>query len=154
MAEKSKPVKWIVLGVVLLLIAGIAAGVVLARSEVIDLGWFKPEVDKGHPKLDSALNQLVVVCEAEGISEARAFARQSGIDMKDDRVRVVIEAEPGQEEEVITLAKALGADVETSYGNLVQAVVSIAHLKALADDANITLVRLPSKPMPMITPTD
>ena len=154
MAKKSKPVKWIVLVVALLLIAGIAAGVVLARSEVIDLDWFKPEVDKGHPKLDSALNQLVVVCEAEGISEARAFALRSGIDMKDDKVRVVIEAEPGQEEEVITLAKALGADVETSYGNLVQAVVSIAHLRILADDANITLVRLPSKPMPMVTPTD
>ena len=154
MAEKSKPVKWIVLGVVLLLIAGIAAGVVLARSEVIDLGWFKPEVDKGHPKLDSALNQLVTVYHAEGISEARAFARQSGIDMKDDKVRVVIEAEPGREHEVISMAEALGSEVDTTYENLVQAMVPVAQLKALADDANVKLVRLPSKPMPMITPTD
>lgn len=137
-----------------LLVVGMAAGVVLAEFEVIDLSWFKPEVNKGHPKLDSALNQLVVVYEAEGISEAMAFARQSGIDVKDDKVRVVIEAEPGEEEEVISVAEALGADVETSYGDLVQALVSIAHLRTLADDAHVRLVRLPFKAVPLVTPTN
>ena len=119
-----------------------------APDQVIDLKDVKPEVVKGHPKLQSVLDQLVTAHE-EG--QMRAFAEQRSMEVKDDRIRVVIEAVPGKEDSVIGVAEALGADVETSYENLAQAVVPVSQLKALADDANVKLVRLPFRLMPMVT---
>ena len=41
-----------------------------------------------------------------------------------------------------------GAELETRYDNLLQALVPIASLTTLADEASIQLIRLPQHPVP------
>lgn len=85
--------------------------------------------DKGNPKLDSQLNQLV---RAEMRGEAASFAQQSSIELVDGRVRVIIECVPGQLEAASEAATNAGAKLETSYENLLQGLVPVASLSTLA----------------------
>ncbi len=102
--------------------------------------------DKQHSKLDSQLQQMV---EASARGQGAAFAQQHGIDTPaNDKVRVVIETLPGRTEELIGKANPLGALVEATYENLVQAIVPLGMLNALAADDAVGLVRLPLKPIP------
>ena len=101
--------------------------------------------DKGNPKLDSQLNQLV---DAERRGEAASFAAQSDIDLVDGAVRVIIECVPGQLEAATEAATNAGAKLETSYDNLLQVVVPITSLTTLADAVSIHFIRLPQYPLP------
>jgi hypothetical protein len=101
--------------------------------------------DKGNPKLDSQLNQLVL---AESRGEAASFAKQSNIELVDGAVRVIIECAPGQLEAATKAATSAGAKLETSYENLLQVVVPITSLTTLADAASIRFIRLPQYPSP------
>ncbi len=107
--------------------------------------------EKGNPNLDSQLNQLV---RAEMRGEAASFAQQSNIELVDGNVRVIIECVPGQLDAATEAAIALGASVETSYGNLLQVVVPIASLTTLADSPSIHFIRLPQYPLPGATNGD
>lgn len=100
--------------------------------------------DKGNPKLDSQLNQLV---RAESRGEATSFAEQSNIELVDGNVRVIVECLPDQVDAAIKAVSALGV-VETSYRNLLQVVVPITSLITLADAASIRFIRLPQYPSP------
>lgn len=104
--------------------------------------------DKGHPKLDSQLNQLV---SAEKRGEAASFAEQSGIELVDGGVRVIIECVPGQLEAATEAATDAGAKLETSHDNLLQVVVPISSLTTLADEPSIRFIRLPQYPLPATT---
>ena len=104
--------------------------------------------DKGNPKLDSQLNQLV---SAESRGEAASFAEQSDIELVDGSVRVIIECVPGQIEAATEAATNAGAKLETSYDNLLQVVVPITSLTTLADAAGIRFIRLPQYPLPGTT---
>jgi len=115
-------------------------------GEVVTLSQIEL-AEKGNPKLDSQLDQLV---RAERRGEAASFARQSDIELVDERVRVIVECVPGQLDAATEAATALGASVETSYDNLLQAVVPITSLTALADTPSIRLVRVPWYPLPAI----
>ena len=106
--------------------------------------------EKGNPKLDSQLNQLVL---AERRGEAASFAEQSNIELVDGAVRVIIECVPGQLEAATEAASALGV-VETSYRNLLQVVVPITSLTTLADAASIHFIRLPQYSLPATTNRD
>ncbi len=101
--------------------------------------------DKGNPKLDSQLNQLV---DAEGRGEAASFAEQSNIELVDGAVRVIIEYVPGQLEAATESVTNAGAKLETSYDNLLQVVVPITSLTTLADAESIHFIRLPQYPSP------
>ncbi len=101
--------------------------------------------DKGNPKLDSQLNQLV---DAEGHGEAASFAEQSDIELVDGAVRVIIECLPGQLEAATEAATNAGAKLETSYDNLLQVVIPITSLTTLAEIASIHFIRLPQYPLP------
>ena len=107
--------------------------------------------DKGNPKLDSQLNQLV---DAEEHGEAASFAAQSDIELVDGAVRVIIECLPGQLEAATEAATNAGAKLETSYDNLLQVVVPITNLTTLADAASIHFIRLPQHPLPAATSGD
>jgi len=100
--------------------------------------------DKGNPKLDSQLNQLVL---AESRGEASSFAKQISIELVDGNVRVIVECLPDQVDAAVEAASALGV-VETSYRNLLQVVVPITSLTTLADAASIRFIRLPQYPSP------
>ena len=101
--------------------------------------------DKGNPKLDSQLNQLI---QAEELGEAASFAEQSSIELVDRSVRVIIECVPGELEAATEAATNAGAKLETSYRNLLQVLVPIASLNTLAEEASILFVRLPQYPLP------
>ena len=101
--------------------------------------------DKGNPKLDSVLNQLVL---AEKRGEATAFAAQSSIELNDGSIRVIIESVPGRLEEAKEVASDANARIETSYNNLLQVVVPISGLLTLAESESIDYIRLPHTPWP------
>ena len=100
--------------------------------------------EKGNPKLDSQLNQLV---SAESRGEATSFAEQSGIELVEGNVRVIVECLPDQIDAAVKAASALGV-VETTYRNLLQVVVPITSLTTLADAESIRFIRLPQYPLP------
>jgi len=104
-----------------------------------------PDSTKGtNPKLSSELNQLV---QAEGRGEAASFAQQQNIDLIDNKVRVIVEVAPGQLEAATKAVSAAGI-IETSYQNLLQAVVPIKSLAVLTQETSIKEIRLPMQALP------
>ena len=101
--------------------------------------------EKGNPRLDSHLNQLV---SAEKRGEAASFAAQSNIELVGGSVRVIIECVPGQLEAATEAAAEAGAEIETSHDDLLQAVVPVTSLTTLADASSIEFIRLPRYPLP------
>ncbi|MFC1990988.1 S8 family serine peptidase, partial [Chloroflexota bacterium] len=102
---------------------------------------------KGNPKLDSALNRLA--SEYTAISPAPLMAK-SAPQSSDTTIRVIIEAAPGQMAGIASAVGDLGS-IEASYGDLVQMVVPVSQLTALADRPEIRFVRPPNKPLPTET---
>jgi hypothetical protein len=102
--------------------------------------------EKGNPKLDSQLNQLVL---AQAKGEAASFAEKSNIDLTNGHIRVVIECVPGQVEAATKAAINAGAEVETTYENLLQVSVPVTGLTALAAAESVRLIRLPQQPVPL-----
>jgi len=96
--------------------------------------------------LDSQLNQLV---SAQTSKRAASFAQESNIELVDGNVRVIVESLPNQVAAAVKAAGALGV-VETSYRNLIQVVMPVSQLTALADTPGIRLVRLPWYPLPAV----
>lgn len=97
-----------------------------------------------YTNLDSYLNRLI---QAEERGEAEEFARQRDIELIDSSVTVIIECEPGQAEAVAEAAVRVGAAQVKSRKDLVQAVVPITKLTALADIPGVNFVRLPWYPV-------
>lgn len=134
--------------IIMLLLASVGVLALFpACSSGQDMTNFPPfdSEDKGNPKLDSQLNQLV---SAERRGEAASFAKQSNIEMVNGSVRVIIECVPGQLEAASGAATNAGAKLETSYDNLLQVVVPVASLSTLADTESIRFIRLPQRPLP------
>ena len=100
--------------------------------------------EKGNPKLDSQLNQLVL---AESQGQAASFAQKSNIELVDGKVRVIVECLPEQVDAAVKASSALGI-VETSYDNLLQVSVPVTSLSTLAGEASIHFIRLPQQPLP------
>ncbi|MFC2071991.1 hypothetical protein ACFLUU_04655 [Chloroflexota bacterium] len=109
-----------------------------------------PPIDypkKGNPKLSSHLWDLI---EAEKQGEAESLAQSwgRGEDMVDGKVLVEIEASPGQLDAAANLTAAVGTiHIVSSRMNLVEAVVPITSLEALANQESIRFIRLPVRPM-------
>ncbi|MFC2038476.1 hypothetical protein ACFLUG_01735 [Chloroflexota bacterium] len=101
--------------------------------------------EKGNPKLDSQLNRLV---QAETNDDIISFAQESGIEVADGRVRVIIECREGRLEEASEATEKAGAEIETSYNNLLQVLVSVNILNELAGEGSIRLISLPQQPLP------
>jgi hypothetical protein len=101
--------------------------------------------EKGNPKLDSQLNQLVT---AEKRGELDSFAKQNNIALVDGGVRVIIECVAGQLEKATEVAIAARAKQESSYDNLLQVVLPVTSLSSLSEEDSIYLIRLPQPPLP------
>ena len=139
------------LGIIIIVVILVSIGILVlvpvactSGQDIIDLPPFDSP-NKGNPKLDSQLNQLV---DAERHGEAASFAERSDIELVDWAVRVIIECVPGQLEAATKSATNAGAKLETSYDNLLQVVVPITNLTTLADAASIHFIRLPQYPLP------
>ena len=100
----------------------------------------KPHV---YPNLDSGLSKLVSTYEVAGVAAALDAAKGQGIQTTDSMVRVIIEARPGGKAAVVDAVGVADGRVETSYEDLVQALVPIGQLKVLAGNAAVNLIRLP-----------
>ena len=129
----------IALTVLVCLLLGLLVAGCTSKPEEGEVLPLTPPLEKGNPKLDSHLNQLIWA-ERQGVAES--FARQRDIQLVDGNVRVIIECMPRQVEAATEAANALGT-VELRYRNWVQAVVPITSLTALAEAESIHFVRLP-----------
>jgi len=115
----------------------------LSGTSVGDASVSLGEPDKANPRLSSHLDRLI---DAESRGEAEAFAGPRRIELLDgDKVRITIECVPGHLGAVAETAGAYGI-VEMSNRSLVQAVVPITSLTALAGVEGIRRVRLPWYP--------
>ena len=103
---------------------------------------------KDNPKLESSLNQLLEVGRSRGLPEARAFATSHAMVLQDDRVQVTIVTSEEALGDVRGALKAIGAEYETHYRNLIQAMVPISELEVLAHRSDIRFIREPRRPIP------
>ena len=99
--------------------------------------------EKGHPKLDSTLAMLSEAYSRGGQREAQSEARRSLTTVQGERVRVIIEVVEGREGEAAELADTFNSTVEGRYANLVQALVPIEALEAVANADWVSFVRNP-----------
>ena len=104
-------------------------------------------LEKGHPKLQSALYELAATQE----SRRAGLAAERGIHFSDGMVRVIAEASDEEAQEAAVAVEALGGTVETTYRGLVQAMVPVSSLTSLADEPCVRLVRLPWVAVPAAT---
>jgi len=135
---------------------------------------------EGHPKMESSLYQLMEIYFTRGVGEAQKFAKQKGIDIQGDLVRVVAEAKsPGTKEKADTASyghnsklgiilgqsddlqasilhaastkiEAFGGRVETTHRRLLQSVVPLYTLQEVADLSSVRYLRLPRKAIPFV----
>ena len=99
--------------------------------------------EKGHPKLDSTLAMLSEAYSRGGQGEAQSEARRSLTTVQSGRVRVIIEVVEGREGEAAELVDIFNSTVEGRYANLVQALVPIEALEAVANADWVSFVRNP-----------
>ncbi len=146
-----------------------------------DLPPLEDHQREGNPKMESVLYRLMKIYFSQGIEEAKEFAEQRGIDMQGDLVRVVTEAKsPVTKEKADTASygrnsylgkirgqrdnlqasfvqsvsmqiEAFGGKVETTHRRLIQSVVPLYALQDLADFSSVRYLRLPRKPIPLVT---
>ncbi len=100
---------------------------------------------KAGSKLQQVLAELVTASER---LEANSFSASRGMALEGDRVRVVIESRPEKAHDVAERARELGATVEATHANLIQALAPISQLSLLAGDERVDSVRSPLKANP------
>lgn len=136
---------------------------------------------KGHPKMEYVLYRLMETYFTQGLEKAKEYAEKRSIDMKGDLVRVIAEARTTERREEVEMKsnsrnsqrnqlprgrnniqenlshlvsmqiEVMGGNVETTYRQLVQAVMPIYALQNLADLETVKYLRLPLKPILLVT---
>ena len=117
-------------------------GVIMSGCQSLDASMIPPK-PQVYPNLDSGLSKLVTTYETDGIDAAMDAAKSQGIQTADSMVRVIIEARPGGKAAVMDAVSNAEGRVETSYEDLVQALIPVKQLEALAVNAAVNLIRLP-----------
>lgn len=108
-----------------------------------------PRPPKGNPKLGSSLNQLLEVYRQEGLGGAQTFATSRDMFLRDDRVQVVIVTTEEALSEVREEVEAVGGEYQLHYQNLLQALVPIGELEALAGRPDVQIIREPQRAIPL-----
>ncbi|MBI4288416.1 MAG: S8 family serine peptidase, partial [Chloroflexi bacterium] len=106
-----------------------------------------PQPEKKHPNLDSSLAAKAEEASKKPVPGPSRFAPQT-VEPAVEKVRVIIEAQPGQKDNAVAAAQAAGAQVEATYEDLVQAMAPLPALTGLANNPGIRFVRPPFKPVP------
>jgi len=123
-----------------LLAAGLSPGTPAAAVE-----------DGSNAGMESALTQLAEAFGSGGLPAATESARQMAIPLRDDQVRVIVEAKAGRATEATGAVASLNGRVEKVRGDLVQALVPVPSLKDLASSGTLEFVRLPYQRLPLVT---
>ena len=101
----------------------------------------RPDTAKGHPKMDSFLDDLVAAYEKQGLDAARGLAAENNWPLKGDSVQVILDTPDASLASQVV--DNLGGKTEGISGHLVQASVSLSTLSKLANDAAINYIRRP-----------
>jgi len=100
-----------------------------------------------HPRLESALRDLVLTHRTGGASATADFAARHGAILVEGLVRVVaVGTEKGDEADISQPIAALGGQVEAAYGPWTQALLPVEALPALANTPGVRFVRRPWLP--------
>jgi hypothetical protein len=109
------------------------------------------ELKSGNPKLSSSLNQLVSACKHSAEFRVNAFAKERGMNVKDDLIRVVIEINADSHEplaeEILDELKAriihAGGKFELDFHNLLQVLLPVEALEEAASWPEVKFIREP-----------
>jgi hypothetical protein len=115
------------------------------------------ELKSGNPKLSSSLNQLLSACQHSAEFRVNAFAKERGMKLKDDLIRVVIEInadshEPLAEEILDDLRDRIihvGGKFELDFHNLLQVLLPVEALEEIASWPEVKFVREPFRAHPI-----
>lgn len=86
---------------------------------------------------DSAPYQVECVCRTEGIDSAPTVALTRGLTLEGDGVRVLVQAEPGEEASARAAILAAGGRLLSSYGDLLAASVPPGRFSSLIADGAV-----------------
>ena len=98
------------------------------------------EEKPGHPKLEQKLYFLTQS------KDPVAFAKDNGIGLVDNKVRVIIELS-----NATNISGRFDIHIEEQDKNLVQALVPVSALLDVADEPDVSYIKLPEKYMPLET---
>ncbi|MDO8737283.1 MAG: S8 family serine peptidase [Thermoleophilia bacterium] len=104
---------------------------------------------KTSAKIQATVVELAATRFEAGPESAAEYASLHGLELKDDKVKVVIEAAPGQSTPNAAASSATisaGATIDTTYGDLIQALVPLESLQQLAEDPSVSYIREPKRP--------
>lgn len=101
------------------------------------------ELPDRHPKLDSQLAAAARAHRERGATAAADEARQRNLKVVDNRVRVVIESVQGDRSGARAAVAGAGGQTEAEHANLVQALLPVSELEAVAARADVRYVRPP-----------
>lgn len=105
-----------------------------------------------HPKLDSALNQLLEAQRTEGRSGTQAFAETRGMMLEGDRVQVILVSELTDIPGLAQAVEGLGGETQGHYEGLLQALVPLNALEPLADRSEVQFIRDPWRAIELESP--
>lgn len=103
--------------------------------------------EKKHPKLDSALAEKAEKAAKPKAPSGPSKAVPQTVEPPVEKVKVIIEVEPGKKDLAIGSIQAGGGNVETTYENLVQAMMPVSALTVLADSPVVRFISPPAKPL-------
>lgn len=103
------------------------------------------------PKLEGRLAAVAEAQAREGAARASEVGSQLGVPiLAGNRVRVIVESEPGGVDAVKAAVQAAGGTVEGDYRELVQAALPIAGLATLEQQGSARYIRLPFESYPAV----
>ncbi|MEK7816718.1 MAG: S8 family serine peptidase, partial [Actinomycetota bacterium] len=101
--------------------------------------------EKPNPKVQPSVNELSDRDRSRGTEAAEGFARERGMTFADGKVTVVLEAATSAAE-ASAAAMAAGANVQATYGNLVQVSLPVANIDRVAAAPAVAYIREPQRP--------
>src|SRR3990172_8116260 len=93
-----------------------------------DLHDFVPPQGTIHPKLESALSQVVQAATLG--QDFETLARWRGVPVQGNRLQAIVEVDTGATQQVAAEAASLGVSVQETYENLVQVSAPVQTLEA------------------------
>ncbi len=122
-----------------------------------DLPAGVPSIGKGDPKIEHSLYSFFVIDQTQGREKAKEYAERRRLDLEDDRVLCVVEAETSLAGDrggdpvpaLMSHIQVLGGRVETFYQDLVQCQIPATRIPELAAHPLVRYLRPPLKPYPL-----
>ena len=124
---------------------GAAAALKPAAVSAADLAAIQLAANTSHGASGSRLQSTLASLAAlpPGSSASRSFAAERGLALVNGHVRAVVEARPSRAAAATAVLKGAGATIETASGNLIQALVPVEKLNAVAGAGAVSMVRPP-----------